>query len=63
MAHRYTVLKERRDAVITLIDYQAAFDTESQMFLDDALEALMSLSSQADYSGHLPRSFLLCTYR
>ena len=28
---------EGRHAVITFIDYSAAFDTESQMFLDEAL--------------------------
>ena len=31
------VLREGRHAVITFIDYSAAFDTESQMFLDEAL--------------------------
>ena len=31
------VLREGRNAVITFIDYSAAFDTESQIFLDDAL--------------------------
>ena len=31
------VLKESKDAVITFIDYKAAFDTESQTFLDEAL--------------------------
>ena len=31
------ILREDRQAVITFIDYSAAFDTESQMFLDEAL--------------------------
>ena len=31
------ILREARQAVITFIDYSAAFDTESQMFLDEAL--------------------------
>ena len=31
------ILREGRQAVITFIDYSAAFDTESQMFLDEAL--------------------------
>ena len=31
------ILREDRHAVITFIDYSAAFDTESQMFLDEAL--------------------------
>ena len=31
------VLREGRNAVITLIDYSAAFDSESQIFLDGAL--------------------------
>ena len=31
------ILRERRTSVITFIDYKAAFDTESQLFLDEAL--------------------------
>ena len=31
------VLREGRQSVVTLIDYSAAFDTESQLFLDSAL--------------------------
>ena len=31
------VLQEGRQAVVTFIDYSAAFDTESQLFLDSAL--------------------------
>ena len=31
------ILREGRQAIITFIDYSAAFDTESQMFLDEAL--------------------------
>ena len=31
------ILREGRQAAITFIDYSAAFDTESQMFLDEAL--------------------------
>ena len=31
------ILNEARQAVITFIDYSAAFDTESQLFLDEAL--------------------------
>ena len=31
------ILRESRDAVVTFIDYSAAFDTESQLFLDEAL--------------------------
>ena len=31
------LLREGREAVITFIDYTAAFDTESQKFLDEAL--------------------------
>ena len=31
------ILREKREAVITFIDYTAAFDTESQLFLDEAL--------------------------
>ena len=31
------ILREGRQALITFIDYSAAFDTESQMFLDEAL--------------------------
>ena len=31
------ILREARQAVITFIDYSAAYDTESQMFLNEAL--------------------------
>ena len=31
------ILREEREAVVTFIDYSAAFDTESQLFLDEAL--------------------------
>ena len=31
------ILREGRQAVITFIDYSAAFDTESQLFLDETL--------------------------
>ncbi len=31
------ILREGWQAIITFIDYSAAFDTESQMFLDEAL--------------------------
>ena len=31
------ILRESREAVVTFIDYSAAFDTESQLFLDEAL--------------------------
>ena len=31
------VLREGRQAIVTFIDYSAAFDTESQLFLDSAL--------------------------
>ena len=31
------ILREGRQAVTTCIDYSAAFDTESQMFLDEPL--------------------------
>ena len=31
------LLRESREAVVTFIDYTAAFDTESQVFLDEAL--------------------------
>ena len=31
------ILRESRQAVITFIDNSAAFDTESQLFLDEAL--------------------------
>ena len=33
------ILRESRNAVVTFIDYTAAFDSESQMFLDDALSS------------------------
>ena len=33
------VLCESREAVITFIDYTAAFDTESHLFLDEALSS------------------------
>ena len=33
------ILREGREAIITFIDYSAAFDTESQKFLDEALAA------------------------
>ena len=33
------VLRESREAVITFIDYTAAFDTESHLFLDEALSS------------------------
>ena len=33
------ILRESRKAVVTFIDYSAAFDTESQIFLDEALSA------------------------
>ena len=33
------ILREAREAVITFIDYKAAFDTESQLFLDEALSS------------------------
>ena len=32
------LLRERREAVITFIDYSAAFDTENQKFIGEALE-------------------------
>ena len=31
------ILREQRRAIVTFIDYTAAFDTESQLFLDEAL--------------------------
>ena len=31
------LLRESREAVVTFIDYTAAFDSESQIFLDEAL--------------------------
>ena len=31
------ILREGRQAVIMFIDYSVAFDTESQMFMDEAL--------------------------
>ena len=31
------ILRENREAVVAFIDYKAAFDTESQPFLDNAL--------------------------
>ena len=31
------VLRDGRQAIVTFIDYSAAFDTESQLFLDTAL--------------------------
>ena len=31
------ILREQRETVITFIDYSAAFDTESQLFLDEVL--------------------------
>ena len=33
------ILREQRRAVVTFIDYTAAFDTESQLFLDEALSS------------------------
>ena len=33
------LLREGRQAVVTFIDYTAAFDTESQLFLDEALHS------------------------
>ena len=33
------LLRESKPAVVTFIDYTAAFDTESQLFLDEALKA------------------------
>ena len=42
------ILRESRTAVVTFIDYTAAFDTESQLFLDEAL-------SEAHVSGKLRR--------
>ena len=33
------LLRENRTAVITFIDYKAAFDTESQLFLEEALSS------------------------
>ena len=33
------LLCESKPAVVTFIDYTAAFDTESQLFLDEALNA------------------------
>ena len=33
------LLQEEKPAVVTFIDYSAAFDTESQLFLDEALQA------------------------
>ena len=33
------LLREEKPAVVTFIDYSAAFDTESQLFLDEALSA------------------------
>ena len=44
------ILREGRQAVITFIDYSAVFDTESQMFLDEALaEAGVGASHRAGY--------------
>ena len=31
------ILREQRRAVVTFIDYTAAFDSESQLFIDEAL--------------------------
>ena len=33
------ILRESREALVTFIDYKAAFDTESQLFLDEALSS------------------------
>ena len=33
------ILRENREAIVTFIDYKAAFDTESQLFLDKALSS------------------------
>ena len=33
------ILREDKEAVITFIDYKAAFDTESQRYLDNALSS------------------------
>ena len=33
------ILREGREAVVTFIDYSAAFDTESHLFLDEALRS------------------------
>ena len=55
------VLREGRKAVVTLIDYSAAFDTESQLFLDSALaEAGGQYESEAHRPGHLLRSNRRC---
>ena len=33
------IIRENREAIVTFIDYKAAFDTESQLFLDEALSS------------------------
>ena len=50
--HSGRVLREGRHAVITFIDYSAAFDTESQLFLDSALaDCRCQRQSQTHHPG------------
>ena len=48
------LLRENREAVVTFIDYSAAFDTESQLFLNEVLGAAgVSVKSAKDKSVHI----------
>ena len=56
------VLREAREVVITFIDYSAAFDTESHLFLDEALRSGRHLNqNKTNDSVHLQGSQGLCT--
>ena len=46
------ILRENREAVVTFVDYSAAFDSESQQFLDEALkEAVVSMKIRRIIQG------------
>ena len=49
------ILRESRKALATYIDYSAAFDTESQIFLDEALSSA-GVSSKLRRDGSSKRS-------
>ena len=55
------VLREGRNAVITVIDYSAAFDMESQIFLDGALaDAGISAKVRRSSKSSSPQQQVSC---
>ena len=50
---KWMILREKREVVITFIDYTASFDTESQPFLDEAISQAGVRESSSNHPSHL----------